>query len=46
MENTLSPTWCELLLYEQILMEGSKDDFRDDPPVVIVNIYNYSKLVR
>ncbi|KAK3536663.1 hypothetical protein QTP86_015460, partial [Hemibagrus guttatus] len=44
MEDTLSPTWCELLLYDQILMEGSKDDFRDDPPVIIINIYDYNKL--
>ncbi|XP_066527462.1 fer-1-like protein 4 [Hoplias malabaricus] len=44
MEETLSPTWCELLLYDQILMEGSKDDFRNDPPVVIINIYDYNKL--
>lgn len=46
MEETLSPTWCELLLYDQVLMEGSKDDFREDPPVVIINIYDYNKLVR
>lgn len=45
MEDTLSPTWCELLLYDQILMEGNKDDFRNDPPVVIINIYDYNKLV-
>lgn len=45
MEETLSPTWCELLLYDQILMEGSKDDFRNDPPVIIINIYDYNKLV-
>ncbi|XP_030632044.1 LOW QUALITY PROTEIN: fer-1-like protein 4 [Chanos chanos] len=44
MEETLSPTWCELLLYEQILMEGSKDDFKDDPPIVIINIYDYNRL--
>lgn len=44
MEETLSPTWCELLLYDQVLMEGSKDDFREDPPVVIINIYDYNKL--
>ncbi|XP_063071629.1 fer-1-like protein 4 [Engraulis encrasicolus] len=44
MEETLSPTWCELLLFEQILMEGSKEQFRDDPPVVIINIYDYNKL--
>ncbi|TRY91493.1 hypothetical protein DNTS_029472 [Danionella cerebrum] len=44
MEETLSPTWCELLLYDQVLMEGSKDEYRDDPPVVIINLYDYNKL--
>uniref|UniRef100_A0A8C1STD0 Fer-1 like family member 4 n=1 Tax=Cyprinus carpio TaxID=7962 RepID=A0A8C1STD0_CYPCA len=45
MEETLSPTWCELLLYDQVLMEGSKEEYREDPPVVIINIYDYNKLV-
>lgn len=45
MEETLSPTWCELLFYDQVLMEGSKDEYREDPPVVIINIYDYNKLV-
>ncbi|XP_065097285.1 fer-1-like protein 4 isoform X2 [Paramisgurnus dabryanus] len=44
MEETLSPTWSELLLYNQVLLEGSKDDYREDPPVVIINIYDYDKL--
>uniref|UniRef100_A0A8C2F870 Fer-1 like family member 4 n=1 Tax=Cyprinus carpio TaxID=7962 RepID=A0A8C2F870_CYPCA len=45
MEETLSPTWSELLLYDQVLMEGSKDEYREDPPVVIIKIYDYNKLV-
>uniref|UniRef100_A0A8C2HLQ1 Fer-1 like family member 4 n=1 Tax=Cyprinus carpio TaxID=7962 RepID=A0A8C2HLQ1_CYPCA len=44
MEETLSPTWSELLLYDQVLMEGSKDEYREDPPVVIIKIYDYNKL--
>ncbi|CAB1314447.1 unnamed protein product [Coregonus sp. 'balchen'] len=44
MEETLSPTWCELLLFDQILMEGSKDQLRDDPPVIIINVYDYDKM--
>uniref|UniRef100_A0A674C754 Fer-1-like protein 4 n=1 Tax=Salmo trutta TaxID=8032 RepID=A0A674C754_SALTR len=44
MEETLSPTWCELLLFDQILMEGSKDELRDDPPVIIINVYDYDKM--
>uniref|UniRef100_A0A672KVK3 Fer-1-like protein 4 n=1 Tax=Sinocyclocheilus grahami TaxID=75366 RepID=A0A672KVK3_SINGR len=45
MEETLSPTWSELLLYDQVLMEGSKDEYREDPPLVIIKVYDYNKLV-
>ncbi|XP_028854835.1 fer-1-like protein 4 isoform X2 [Denticeps clupeoides] len=44
MEETLSPTWTQLLVFDQILMEGGKEEFRDDPPLVIINIYDYNKL--
>ncbi|KAJ8412157.1 hypothetical protein AAFF_G00144240 [Aldrovandia affinis] len=44
LEETLSPTWCELLLFHQILIEGSKDDLRNDPPIIIINIYDYDKI--
>ncbi|KAL4648921.1 fer-1-like protein 4 [Arapaima gigas] len=44
MEETLSPTWCELLLFEQILIEGSKDDLRSDPPVVVISLYDWDKI--
>ncbi|XP_071016401.1 fer-1-like protein 4 [Oncorhynchus clarkii lewisi] len=44
MEETLSPTWCELLLFDQILMEGSKDQLRDDPPIIIINVYDYDTM--
>ncbi|KAJ7998679.1 hypothetical protein DPEC_G00207380 [Dallia pectoralis] len=44
MEETLSPTWNELLLFEQILFEGSKDDLRDDPPIITINLYDWDKM--
>ncbi|KAI1891064.1 hypothetical protein AGOR_G00160050 [Albula goreensis] len=44
LEETLSPTWSELLLYHQILIEGGKEDLRNDPPIVIINIYDYDKI--
>uniref|UniRef100_W5MHL5 Fer-1 like family member 4 n=1 Tax=Lepisosteus oculatus TaxID=7918 RepID=W5MHL5_LEPOC len=43
LEETLSPTWNELLLFDPILMEGSKEDLRSDPPVIIISIYDYDK---
>ncbi|XP_066558256.1 fer-1-like protein 4 [Amia ocellicauda] len=43
LEETLSPTWSQLLLFEQILIEGSKDELKADPPVIVINIYDYDK---
>lgn len=45
MEETLSPTWCELLLFEQILIEGSKEELRTDPPIVVISLFDYDKIV-
>ncbi|KAL0978832.1 hypothetical protein UPYG_G00176280, partial [Umbra pygmaea] len=43
-EETLSPTWSELLLFDQILIEGSKEELRDDPPLIIINLYDWDKM--
>ncbi|XP_072101066.1 fer-1-like protein 4 isoform X1 [Mobula birostris] len=42
MEETLSPMWCEMLLFDQILIEGSKDELKDDPPIIIINIFDFN----
>ncbi|XP_048878815.1 fer-1-like protein 4 [Brienomyrus brachyistius] len=44
MEETLSPTWCELLQFEQILIEGSKEELRTDPPIVVISLFDYDKI--
>ncbi|XP_039590653.1 fer-1-like protein 4 [Polypterus senegalus] len=44
LEETLSPTWCELLLFDQILIEGSRDELLRDPPVICLNFYDYDKI--
>uniref|UniRef100_A0A3P8YYU0 C2 domain-containing protein n=1 Tax=Esox lucius TaxID=8010 RepID=A0A3P8YYU0_ESOLU len=43
-EETLCPTWNQLLLFEQILIEGSKEELRDDPPIITINLYDYDKM--
>ncbi|XP_035244550.1 fer-1-like protein 4 [Anguilla anguilla] len=43
-EETLSPTWTQLLLFHQILIEGSKEDLRNDPPIIIIDMYDYDKI--
>uniref|UniRef100_W5MRD6 C2 domain-containing protein n=1 Tax=Lepisosteus oculatus TaxID=7918 RepID=W5MRD6_LEPOC len=39
-EETLSPTWGETLIFDHILIEGSREDFQSDPPSVCVEIYD------
>ncbi|KAM9800773.1 fer-1-like protein 4 isoform 1-T1 [Syngnathus typhle] len=39
--NTLSPAWCECLLFERVLLEGTMEDLGRDPPLVIIHILDY-----
>ncbi|XP_061689432.1 fer-1-like protein 4 isoform X2 [Syngnathoides biaculeatus] len=43
---TLSPAWSECLLFERVLLEGSMEDLRHDPPLVIVHIFDYDAVGR
>ncbi|XP_037936219.1 otoferlin-like [Teleopsis dalmanni] len=43
-EETLSPTWDELLVFDEILVYGSKDDIKKDPPTIIIEIYDQDKV--
>ncbi|XP_078093137.1 fer-1-like protein 4 isoform X2 [Mustelus asterias] len=44
LEETLSPMWSEMLLFDQILIEGSKEELKNDPPIIIINIFDYDSL--
>ncbi|XP_033118716.1 otoferlin-like isoform X3 [Anneissia japonica] len=39
-EETLSPTWDELLLFEQVVVYGNKKDMKDDPPTIAVEVFD------
>ncbi|XP_055370842.1 otoferlin-like [Condylostylus longicornis] len=43
-EETLSPTWDELLVFEEILVYGAKDEIKKDPPTIIIEIYDQDKV--
>lgn len=45
LEETLSPMWTEMLLFDQILIEGSKEELKNDPPLIIINIYDFDSFV-
>lgn len=42
---TLSPAWCETLLFDRVLLEGVTEELKQDPPLVIINFYSYQNTV-
>ncbi|TNM89206.1 hypothetical protein fugu_005461 [Takifugu bimaculatus] len=44
LHETLSPAWCETLLFDRVLLEGTPEQLRQDPPLIIVNIYSHSSM--
>lgn len=44
-DETLSPTWDEMLIFHDILIYGSKDHVKEFPPSVVIEIYDQDKVV-
>ncbi|XP_058488607.1 fer-1-like protein 4 [Solea solea] len=42
--DTLSPAWCECLLFDRVLLEGTREELERDPPLIIINIYDYDSM--
>ncbi|XP_056293793.1 fer-1-like protein 4 [Pseudoliparis swirei] len=42
LHESLSPAWCESLLFDRVLLEGSREDIQRDPPLIIINIYDHN----
>lgn len=43
-EETLSPTWDELLVFDEVLVFGAKDEIKRDPPTIVIEIYDQDKV--
>ena len=43
-DETLSPTWDELLVFEEILVYGRREDIKANPPAIIIEIYDQDKV--
>ena len=39
-EETLSPTWNEVLIFEQVTIYGKRTDFKDKPPFICVEFFD------
>ena len=42
-DETLSPTWDELIVFERISIHGRKEDIRKNPPEVVIEFYDQDK---
>lgn len=43
-DETLSPTWDELLVFEEILIYGTAEDIQQEPPAIIIEIFDQDKV--
>jgi len=44
-DETLSPTWDELLLFDDILIYGTAEEIKKDPPSIVVELFDQDKVV-
>ncbi|XP_038428050.1 fer-1-like protein 4 isoform X1 [Canis lupus familiaris] len=43
LEQTLSPLWDELLVFDQLIIDGRREHLQEEPPLVIVNVFDHNK---
>lgn len=43
-EETLSPTWDEMLRFHSVTLYGSRIDLLNDPPTVVIELYDQDKV--
>lgn len=43
-EETLSPTWDELLIFDEVLVYSAKEEIQRDPPTIVIEIYDQDKV--
>ena len=43
-DETLSPTWDELIVFGKMLVYGRKEDIKENPPMAIVEFYDQDKV--
>ncbi|XP_032758323.1 fer-1-like protein 4 [Rattus rattus] len=43
LEQTLSPLWDELLVFDQLIVDGRREHLREEPPLVVINVFDHNK---
>lgn len=44
-DETLSPTWDEMLVMDDILVYGTRDEIKADPPIIVIEIFDQDNVV-
>uniref|UniRef100_A0A2K6GWG7 C2 domain-containing protein n=1 Tax=Propithecus coquereli TaxID=379532 RepID=A0A2K6GWG7_PROCO len=44
LEQTLSPLWDELLVFDQLIIDGRREHLQEEPPLVVINVFNHNKI--
>ncbi|XP_012269850.2 otoferlin isoform X2 [Athalia rosae] len=42
-DETLSPTWDELLIFDDILIYGTAEEIKNDPPSIVIELFDQDK---
>ncbi|NWW15204.1 FR1L4 protein, partial [Falcunculus frontatus] len=43
LEETLSPMWNELLLFDRLIVDGKKEELKTETPIIIINLFSHNK---
>ena len=43
-EETLSPTWDQLIVFDEVLVYGRREDIKANPSLVIIEVYDQDKV--
>ena len=44
-DETLSPTWDEMLIFNEIVIYGNIGEIKDEPPTIIIEVFDQDRVV-
>ena len=44
-DETLSPTWDEMLIFNEVIMFGIMEEIKEDPPTIVIEIFDQDRVV-
>lgn len=45
LNETLCPTWDQLMVFDNVELFGEVGELRDDPPIIVIEIYDQDTVV-